>query len=1344
LKAIGAGFSIAVCFFYLGCGGVQMANAAHGSNVAALTIATQLVPSAVVGTPYVLVLDATGGTPGYSWSVTAGQLPPGVSLASSTGIVSGSPTASGKYSAQVTLSDASTPADKKSSTITISVAAPPLAIVTSGLPTAFSSAIYSGSLQATGGTGGYTWSISSGDLPPGLMLSSSTGAITGLPRSSGVSTFTATVRDGEKPAKSSSQVITLTVDAAPLRIATLALPAETNDSLYSQTLNVNGGTPGYAWSILSGSLPLGLTLNPSTGTISGMPAGGQSATFTAAVTDRGNPVQTTSASFTIAVPVSPLSVASTVLPSLAVGTSYSQTLQASGGTAPYNWSVAFGSLPNGIALSSTGVISGTPTASGSFTFRALVVDSGNPVQTVAVSRTITVAASPLKVTAPTIPTVHVGTGVSQSFAVSGGTAAYKWQITSGNLPAGLSLTSSGVISGVVTQSGAATFTATATDSSTPAQTASATAAIVVTPNPLIITSSTLPGVGVGNSYSQTLQASGGSAPYTWSITAGSLPSGLNFAPSTGTISGVAAASSASAVTFTVTDSSSPAQVTSAAITLPVAPAALSIVPASLAAYTKGTAYAQSLQATGGTVPYKWSVTSGSLPTGLSLSATGVISGNPTSTSSASFAVTVTDSGSPAQVQSASLGLAATAPPKTVATATPLSIVGTSLAPATAGTAYTQSLQAAGGTPGYTWAIASGSLPAGLTMAATTGTISGIPSTAGTSTFTAVVSDNGSPAQTQTVSTSLTVAAPQATAATGHTWYIRPDGGTRYSTNQTAGQCDGLADAPYPGTGTNQHCGFNDFRFMWDDQSYNSAAWVMSGGDTVIIEGCHANAQQMNPHDPDCRIGWDENAWGGEPNFWCLGGGYYGQSSFGCYSPPIPAGTASQHTRILGANYQNCSVNNQPDLTKTAVLFGGFSLLNTFTLASTQYVDVQCLHITSHNSTCNVHGIPAFNHYCANSSPFDDYDGNGILVDAKTANVTLQDVSIDGHTTAGIFGPIGANFTMNRVFVGFNGFAGWNFDDGHDDQNGANASINANYVTMEGNGCYKQWPITNPQFPARACYDDVSGGFGDSWSGQDSTLVSFTCNHCQQFYNTKDGFIGPHTQVTTLLVENSYSYGNMGQQWKWNNTTNASTTFVNNLTIGNCGRMSEMLPGAAQSFGLSSGLNGAYLSDYCRAAGDTFSFSTQANSTILVANNTVVSASNTIFDLNCGPAGGGAGTCGSTSFLFKDNIYLGYSPYGTAPGLYYISDSSDVITSTNNVEYGVRSSDNCGGTIICSSPLLVNQPSQTWADQTQLDNFNFNLSSSSPAIGVGVAVSGITTDYNGVTRANPPGLGAVTP
>jgi hypothetical protein len=340
--------------------------------------------------------------------------------------------------------------------------------------------------------------------------------------------------------------------------------------------------------------------------------------------------------------------------------------------------------------------------------------------------------------------------------------------------------------------------------------------------------------------------------------------------------------------------------------------------------------------------------------------------------------------------------------------------------------------------------------------------------------------------------------------------------------------------------------------------------------------------------------------------------------------------------------------------------------------------------------------------------------------------------------------------MTRVFSGFNAFAGWNFDDGFSTPDAPGSSITASYVTMIGNGCYEQYPLVN-SFPASACYDDVSGGFGDAWSGQDTELDSFVCDHCVQAYNTKDAFIGPHTNVKTLTVTNSESYGNMGAQWKWNNSPNATTTFMNNLTVGNCARFSTVIPGAAHTFDLSSGLPGAYLSDYCRAAGNTVAINSQQNSYVLFANNTFVDYLDTVILLSCGPSTNNQdGMCASTPFVFTNNIFLGYALTGQeAPGLFYINDPSITVTQNNNIEFGNRTGTgetcNVNGNL-CSDPLLIGEPvQQAWATQTFLDNFDFFPNRNSPAIGAGAVYAGILpVDYYGVTRPTPPTIGAVEP
>jgi hypothetical protein len=580
---------------------------------------------------------------------------------------------------------------------------------------------------------------------------------------------------------------------------------------------------------------------------------------------------------------------------------------------------------------------------------------------------------------------------------------------------------------------------------------------------------------------------------------------------------------------------------------------------------------------------------------------------------------------------------------------------------------------------------------------------------------------------------------------GKTWYVRPDGGTRFSSKVTSGQCDGKTDAPYGGKGANQHCAYNDFRYLWDDDSggVGQGAWVIEGGDTVIVRGCKALSSQQHPSNPDCRVGWDMST-GNALNRWC-----YAVGSYGCYSPPIPSGSASQHTRILGQNYTSCNTGGatNPKLyaSNLTQIFGGFSLGYTLNLKSTSYVDIQCLEITSHNGVCTRVGAPAYPRGCASSPPLDDYATSGILTNNATSNITMQDVYIHGFNSSGLFGPIGGPITMTRMFVGFNTFAGWNFDDGHSTPDAPGSSITANHVIMEGNGCQEQYPITNA-FPAMVCYDSDHAGFGDSWSGQNTTLDSMYCNDCQALYNTKDGFIGPHTWITNLTITNSTSIGNMGQNWKWGGkSVPATVTFTNNLTVGNCNRMSQPLPGAPANYN-------QHLSLFCRAAGMLMAGVIPSGSTWTIANNTWVTYQDTTFVFAC-PGPTGAGTCPSTINL-TDNIFLGYvnptTPYKSteAPALYYTVGTVGInLVTSHNVEYGMRNGDcpNGGTGNICRDPQFVGEPAnRTLPAESTLDNFNFRPTSGSPANRRGIGVSGVTTDYHGSARPNPPSIGAVEP
>jgi hypothetical protein len=350
----------------------------------------------------------------------------------------------------------------------------------------------------------------------------------------------------------------------------------------------------------------------------------------------------------------PPSITTSSLTNGTVGTAYSQTLTVTGGTTPYSWTIASGTLPAGLSLSSNGVISGTPTTAGgptSVTFK--VTDANSLTATQSLSMTIT---TPPSITTNSLPSWTVGVAYSQTLAATGGMAPYAWTITSGTLPSGLYLNSSGVISGTpMTAGGPTSITFQVTDSTS--KTANKSLSITINASTSIATGS-LPNGTVGVAYSQTLSVTGGTSPYTWSITSGSLPAGLSL-NSSGVISGTpTTAGGPTSITFRVADLTSGTATKSLSITITTPP---SISTSSLPNGTVGTAYSQSLAATSGTTPYAWTIASGTLPAGLSLSSSGVISGTPTAAggpTSVTFKVTDSNNLTATKVLSMTMAYAA--------------------------------------------------------------------------------------------------------------------------------------------------------------------------------------------------------------------------------------------------------------------------------------------------------------------------------------------------------------------------------------------------------------------------------------------------------------------------------------------------------------------------------------------------------------------------------------------------------------------------------------------------------------------------------------------------------------
>jgi hypothetical protein len=523
--------------------------------------------------------------------------------------------------------------------------------------------------------------------------------------------------------------------------------------------------PPYTWSVASGSLPAGLSLAAG-GTISGTPGGAGSSSFTVRVTDSAS--VSTSAGLSATINPAALVITTSSLPAGTVGVAYSQALAASGGTPPYTWSVASGSLAAGLNLAAGGAISGTPATAGSSSISVRVTDSTSASATVPLTLTINLPS--LVITTSSLPAGTVGVAYSQALAASGGSPPYSWSVNSGALPSAITLTTTGTISGTPVISGVSTFSVQAADSAGIKTTK--TLAIQIQPVPIQITTSSLPASTVGASYAQTLTATGGSPPFLWSLTSGSLPPGLVL-DSTGAVRGTPTTAGTHAFSLQAMDIAGTSATKAYAITIN---GAVSIQTNSLADALIGGSYSQQLLAAGGTPPYVWSLVSGALPDGIKIdSSSGTLSGTPTIVGSFSFTLRAVDSvGAFADHQ-----FQITTAGGLIITTAPV------LAAATVGLRYGQAINAAGGKPPYVWSISSGGLPAGMTLDAATGALGGIPAAAGSFQFTVDVSDSlarkASKQFSLAVAATLTIssapALPPATAGSTYSQALMATGGT---------------------------------------------------------------------------------------------------------------------------------------------------------------------------------------------------------------------------------------------------------------------------------------------------------------------------------------------------------------------------------------------------------------------------------------------------------------------------------------------------------------------------------------------------------------------------------------
>jgi Putative Ig domain len=356
-------------------------------------------PAGTVDSSYSIKLIGYGGCePEFTFSVTNGALPPGLSLGSN-GQMSGAPTTAGTWKFWVRLHDVGPseggPAwctNPQNADREFSLTVNPRVLVTSesapgatvGAPYTLSltAAMKSGPTTTAPASSPFTWTIASGALPPGLSLTASTGVVSGTPTTEGsfLATYKAALVDGRSDTKTLEIVVRkpLVVSAAK-PFATTPTPTLWEVGVpFASKLTPSGGSGNYTYAIASGSLPTGLAL-AADGTVSGTPrtAGVYRATLRLS-DDEGRSLDY-AANFGVA---ARLAVSTLLLKPGKVGKLYRSRVAATGGVLPKAWRITAGKLPKGVRFDrKLGLVSGTPTKAGRYRLTFQVTDGLKVVAT---------------------------------------------------------------------------------------------------------------------------------------------------------------------------------------------------------------------------------------------------------------------------------------------------------------------------------------------------------------------------------------------------------------------------------------------------------------------------------------------------------------------------------------------------------------------------------------------------------------------------------------------------------------------------------------------------------------------------------------------------------------------------------------------------------------------------------------------------------------------------------------------------------------------------------------------------------------------------------------------------
>lgn len=294
------------------------------------------------------------------------------------------------------------------------------------LPTGFLTESYSLTFAAAMGTAPYTWSLASGTLPDGMTLAPDTGLFSGTPTAAGTHTFTLRVTDSGSD--TDDKTFSWTVGQA-IQIADQTPAEGTVGIAYAADLVATGTFTPFNYSLVSGSLPAGIVFGAD-GSLSGTPTRQGECTFTVEATDSEG--RTDQAAVTVTVqPSATITIATAALPNGEAGISYSAQFEATGGSGGgYLWTTLSGSLPDGLVLSSSGLLAGTPTATGTSTFTVQVTDDAADPRTTSTEFSLTIGL-PVTFGGTNLPDGIVGTAYSEPLPATGSYQPFTFAVAGG-------------------------------------------------------------------------------------------------------------------------------------------------------------------------------------------------------------------------------------------------------------------------------------------------------------------------------------------------------------------------------------------------------------------------------------------------------------------------------------------------------------------------------------------------------------------------------------------------------------------------------------------------------------------------------------------------------------------------------------------------------------------------------------------------------------------------------------------------------------------------------------------------------------------------------------------------